>query len=277
MFQVVLLPLLFLFLSQSPDTVSDNATVENMPKDQLFPTYIADVNASNTSLNIQSVTKKGIPHTSELRLETKIGTSVPLIRINTNNERNSAYEVTLGGAMVQHSDILEAWDIYGWDGVVETAISYKYSDEWVYKFGYKHISSHLGDEYVIGNDADRTGYTRDDGILAVKYSPNKSASYYVELAYRYNENDAYPDAGPLGTQFGFEFFKKNYYWATDFKSTDESDWNVSFNTEVGKQYFVKSKNYNARIGISYYAGPAELREFYRYNEQRIAAGIWIDI
>ncbi len=74
---------------------------------------------------------------------------------------------------------------------------------WQWKFGFYHLSSHLGDEYMVRNDTlDRINFSRDCLVLGVGLYLNPNLRLYTEADYAY-----YTDGGtePWAFQFGAEY------------------------------------------------------------------------
>ena len=78
-------------------------------------------------------------------------------------------------------------------------------DNWQFKFAAYHLSSHLGDEFIIahlpGSLMDRINYVRDALVFGASYYPNPVMRLYSEAAYAVNVDGG---AEPWEFQFGTE-------------------------------------------------------------------------
>ena len=78
-------------------------------------------------------------------------------------------------------------------------------DKWQFKTGYYHLSSHLGDEYIIshpGSINSRLNYVRDSLVLGASYFPSPSLRLYSEAGYAFNaDGGAEPWEFQLGTEY----------------------------------------------------------------------------
>ena len=61
-------------------------------------------------------------------------------------------------------------------------------DRWSYRAGYYHISSHVGDEFLIANPAfNRINYVRDSLLAGASYDLSEITRIYGELGYAFGD------------------------------------------------------------------------------------------
>ena len=150
------------------------------------------------------------------------------------------------------------------------------------KFSYYHISSHLGDEYLITHPQaihDRINYSRDALTLAVGYFPWRDLRLYSEVGYA-----VWCDGGsrPWEFQFGVDYspVRPTTIWGAPFIALNghlhqELNYGGGFTAQAGVQW----RGQNGRLlraGFQYFNGMSEQYQFYRQFEQQIGGGIWYD-
>jgi hypothetical protein len=153
--------------------------------------------------------------------------------------------------------------------------------EWQFKVGYYHLSSHMGDEYAIRNNAldDRINYVRDAMVGGVSYYPNPMLRLYGEAAYAFNATGG---SEPWEFQFGFELAKAgptgadgSPFLAANLQMREEHDFGGALNTQAGWMWRSQTGRV-LRIGAQYYNGKSSQYQFFDDSEQQIGGGVWYD-
>jgi hypothetical protein len=152
---------------------------------------------------------------------------------------------------------------------------------WATKFGYYHLSSHAGDEYMINNPTFvRVNYVRDSLLAGVSYNPTVDTRLYAEVGYAAGHEEG---AEPLEFQFGAEyapyecdpcrgapFAAINGHFRQDF------GWIGSVNFITGWQWRGSESKRALRLGMQVYSGPSLQYEFLDRYERLAGLGIWYD-
>ena len=74
---------------------------------------------------------------------------------------------------------------------------------WEFKFGYYHLSSHLGDIYIENHPGiERISYKREQLVMGLAYRPVPSLRFYGEANWAFNENGG---SRPWEFQFGIDY------------------------------------------------------------------------
>ena len=151
---------------------------------------------------------------------------------------------------------------------------------WQGKFGYYHLSSHLGDEFMVRNHTlDRINYVRDSMIVGAGFFLNRNIRLYGETAWAF-----YTDGGaePWEFQFGVEYSpaEPTYEWAVPFFAINshlrqENDFGGNFTVQSGLQWRGHS-GHLIRIGMHYFNGMSDMYQFFRRHEEQIGLGLWYD-
>jgi len=132
--------------------------------------------------------------------------------------------------------------------------------QWQYKFGYYHISSHLGDEFLLKNPGfDRLNYSRDALVAGIGYFPNDFWRLYAELGWALIFTSG--GAEPWEVQTGFEYgtqcptgIRGAPYCAMNLHLREEVNWGGGLNVLAGWQWRGFHADHTFRAGFQYYNG-----------------------
>jgi hypothetical protein len=152
--------------------------------------------------------------------------------------------------------------------------------KWEFKFGYYHLSSHLGDMYMLSHpDFVRLNYVREQLVLGVAYRPIPDLRFYGEANWAFHVDGG---AQPWEFQFGIDYSpsQPNGFWGAPFAAINskvEEDLNYSGNVtvEAGWQWRGPT-GHTFRTGLEYFDGFSFERQFYNQYQQFIGAGVWYD-
>ncbi len=213
-------------------------------------------------------------------LETALGGRAGLLRYGTADAINpQGFQLDIEGAGLARVDPEEHSDLEGADFRFGCVGTWQYSP-WAYKAGYYHISSHMGDEFLLRTGAtDRRNYVRDALIFGARYDFTDDINLYGEVGYAPNHNGG---AEPLELQFGAEFNPKyptgpqgSPVLAINSHLREEFDFGGSVNVIWGWQW--KGETGSAfRVGMQYYNGPSIQWSFFDQHEEFVGGGMWFD-
>lgn len=149
------------------------------------------------------------------------------------------------------------------------------------KFGYAHLSSHAGDEYMINNPTfQRINYVRDSLLVALGYYVTDDIRVYGEIAYAAGHEDG---AEPLELQYGLEYSPVPYHGRTgapfaaaNCNLREELDFSGDFVVQAGWQWRRTVSGHRFRLGLQYYSGYSEQGEFFDQREEKFGFGMWFD-
>jgi hypothetical protein len=151
---------------------------------------------------------------------------------------------------------------------------------WEGKFGYYHLSSHLGDEFLeVHPGTTRINYVRDCLVLGIALRPCPDLRLYTEAGWAFNvEGGAEPwefqfgiDYSPLGPSgiLGAPFFAINGHLR------EEVDFGGGLTVETGWQWAGRT-GHLLRAGMHYFNGMSDQRQFFADHEELIGLGLWYD-
>lgn len=148
------------------------------------------------------------------------------------------------------------------------------------KLAFYHLSSHLGDEYMVRHSTlVRRNYSRDVLVWGHSYFLTPDIRLYGEAGWAYNYDGGtepwefqfgidYSPAGPSG-QRGAPFFAINGHLREEF------DFGGNLAVETGWQWRGNS-GHLFRLGMHYFQGMSDQWEFFDQYEEKLGFGVWYD-
>jgi hypothetical protein len=246
-----------------------------LPSGVLYPSYIAGTKEPRFGAAWLWERRRG------LIWETALGGRWGLFRHGTFGPHDArGFQLDVEGAALARVDPEEESDLEAVDfraGIVATWRE----GPWRLKAGYYHISSHLGDEFVIKNpDFTRLNYVRDSLIIGLMYDITPDLQIYGEFAPALNANGG---AEPGEFQFGIQYspyvvtgLRGAPFWAVNGHLRQEFNFGGSVNALAGWQWRGRNSNRTFRIGAQYYSGPSIQWSFLDRYESLVGVGMWFD-
>jgi hypothetical protein len=155
-------------------------------------------------------------------------------------------------------------------------------DNWQFKFGYYHLSSHLADEFAINNPgslADRINYVRDSLVAGASYYPHPAWRLYAEVGYAFFTAGG---AEPWEFQFGSEWSQPGPtglhgapFVALNAHLREEVDFGGDITAQAGWLWRGQSGQV-MRLGPYYFNGKSSQYQFFNDSEEQIGFGLWYD-
>lgn len=179
-------------------------------------------------------------------------------------------------------DIPEEVDVRSVDFRAGSQVSWSYRDDPRHRtrLGYYHISSHLGDEFLIKNsDYDRLNYARDVIILGHSYYFTQRFRVYGELGWAFYSKES----KPWEFQFGFEYAPYaatgpmgEPFFAVNAHLREDVQYSGNFVFQAGWAWVGEVPGRTLRTGLHYYNGKSSQYSFFNQFEQQIGYGLWYD-
>lgn len=189
------------------------------------------------------------------------------------------FQLDIEGAAFPRLDLDEERDLVACDYRFGVPLTYR-EGRWEYKFGYYHLSSHLGDEYMIKNPSvPRINYVRENLILGVAWFQTPWLRWYTEIGWAFSCDVAEPWEFQFGADYappGPTGFRGAPFWALNAYLREEVDYGGNFVAQVGWAWRGAPSGHLFRIGFEYYNGKASQFEFYDQFEDKIGLGMWYD-
>ncbi|MEZ6123970.1 MAG: DUF1207 domain-containing protein [Planctomycetaceae bacterium] len=149
------------------------------------------------------------------------------------------------------------------------------------KFGYFHVSSHVGDEYMVRHPTfERINFVRESLIWGASAQLNDNVRTYGEFAYAFHTSGG---ADKWQFQFGSEFAATPKFGRTgapflaaNMQLREETDYQAGTNIIAAWQWKGRETGHAFRLGAEYFNGPTNQFEFFRRYQNQLGLGAWFD-
>ena len=170
-----------------------------------------------------------------------VGGRVGILRYGTENDYwPQGWQLDIEGAAFPRLDLEHDEDLISCDfrgGLLSTTRQ----GPWETKFGFYHISSHIGDEYLQRyNDFTRLNYVRESLVLGGAVYLNPSLRLYAETGWAFQEDGG---AKPWEFQFGLDFSSTEpspptgaLFFAINSHLRQENDFGGNLTVQTGWQW-----------------------------------------
>lgn len=210
-----------------------------------------------------------------------LGGRVGLLRYGTSDgEYPEGWQLDIEGAAFPRLDPPEERDMVSADFRFGVPLTYG-EGPYQTKLAYYHLSSHIGDEYLLKHPGFvRNNYSRDALVWGQSVYLSENVRLYGEIEYAFIADGG---AEPWATQFGAEYspacmngFRGSPFAAVNAYLFEENDWGGIFTLQTGWQWRGGRSGKLLRIGLHYLSGKSPQLEFVGQHEEQIGGGIWYD-
>lgn len=190
------------------------------------------------------------------------------------------FQVDFYGAAIARLDLERQEDLDSCDYVFGLPFTYG-NEVWQTKFGYAHLSSHMGDEFAIEHPGalnDRVNYTRDSLVWGNSYYPIPAWRVYGEIGWAAHcDGFAHRWTSQFGTELSHPGPTCDWspFLAVNGRLREDADWVGDVNVQTGwlRRGILGQ---TLRLGFDYYNGKSSQSQFFNNYEQQIGAGVWYD-
>ena len=262
------------FLEEQVEPSGFHRAWEILPSGLIYKNYLADVKASRLAGRVVD-----IPHDSTF-LEANVGARVGLIRFGTYDSiRPEGFQLDVEGSAQVRLDIPEEVDVRSTD--YRGGIAATWGDRFLQtKLGYYHLSSHLGDEFVIKNPTfERQNFARDVLVIGRSVYLNEWVRVYGEAGWAFFSDVS----DPWEFQFGFDYaplYPTGRYGAPflagNVQLREEVNFGGNFSGQVGWAWRGEKSGNLFRVGFHYYNGESSQCSFFDEFEHQFGFGVWYD-
>lgn len=195
--------------------------------------------------------------------------------------RPQGYQLDLYGAAIARLDVENSQDLDSTDYVFGIPLTYGI-DEWQFKLGYAHLSSHLGDELAIrepGALNERVNYVRDSIVFGTSVYLLPEWRQYGEVGWAFHHSGG---AEPIEAQIGLELSPPGPsgrdvvpFLAINTHLRQEHDFGGDFSVQAG---WLRRGDFGQtlRFGAHFFNGKSSQFQFFDNSEVQIGLGIWYD-
>ena len=254
------------------------------PGSDLYPRAIADPLRPMFSLNSVAVNQSDLEGAGERRFGFRLGGRYGFLRIIHPRKQKPVLQLDVEGAFLGQFDRENQTDNIGWDGLYGVYLSWWSGGKLAASIGIKHISAHVGDEFIERTGRERINYTREAWVLGLSYSFTPNWRAYGAYGYAYdlrNVDLQRPGKAKVGLEFEsprrWWGRRTGYYVAMDATSFEENQWHTDLTLQAGLVIPVKKLARTYRFGLEFRDGRSLLGEFFQHQERHLALGFWMDL
>ena len=248
-----------------------------LPRDLIFSSFLAGVKESRIST-------VWFHDDSQGRLwDSTLGARVGLVRFGTGDDfpfYPQGWQLDVEAAGNPRLDLEDGRrDLVASDFRAGVPLTYG-QGRYQVKFAYYHLSSHLGDEFLLRTGATRINFVRDVLVWGHSYYLNDALRAYGEVGY-----GVHTDGGsePWEFQFGLDFapacstgFHGAPFFALNAHLREEFNFGGNFVAQAGWAWRKRRGGPLVRIGVQYYNGQSSQWQLFNTFEQQIGFGTWYD-
>lgn len=259
-----------------PDAPKSAWTSQILPQGLMYPSYLAGRKESRLQSIINYTEGYGA------LWDITLGGRAPIWRFGTTDSvQPEGWELELEGAALLRLDWERNRNLAATDYRVGVPLVYG-TKRWQFKTGYYHVSSHLGDNYLMDNFRPRVHYSRDSIMFGFAFKPIEDVRVYAELDYAFHVGET---TEPAEFQFGLEYsplfassmsnWVARPFFATHAHLYQERDFGGYWATQTGIQWRSASNNL-MRLGFEYFQGGDDEYQFHRHFQRKYGFGFWYD-
>lgn len=245
-----------------------------LPEGLIYRSYLAGVKEPRFAAHIVRLID------DSTIFDANLGTRVGLLRWGTGNPQHPrGFQIDAEGSAQVRLDIPEDVDVRSVDfraGLLAT-----WGDEFHQtKFGYYHLSSHLGDEFMMKNPGFmRVNYAKDVIILGHSIYVLGNLRLYAEAGWAFYDQIS----GQWEFQFGFDYAPMYAtgicgapFFAANVYLREEVNFGGNIVVQAGWAWRSDVSSPLLRMGVMYYNGESSQFSFFDAHEEQIGFGVWYD-
>lgn len=249
-------------------------TWQLLPEGLLYHNYLAGEKEPRTAATWLYDRHRG------LVWEAAVGSRWGLLRHGTEGTDAEGFQFDIEGGALVRIDPEDESDLEAADFRAGFVFTWR-EDRWRWKAGYYHISSHVGDEYLIRYPAyERVNYVRDSLLFGTTYDFTPEFQGYGEIGFALGAEGG---AEPVELQFGLQYspayatgLRGAPFAAINGHLRQELNFGGSVNVEAGWAWRGGRSNSLFRAGFQHYNGSSMQWSFVDRYESMTGGGIWFD-
>ncbi len=244
-----------------------------LPTDTIYPFYLGDVKASRLS----AIYSGG----EDQMLDATLGGRFGLLRYNRGRTGPFLHGAQLdveGSAQLRLSPS-DNMDFQSVDFRAGVPLSFGFGRLHT-RLGYYHLSSHVGDEFLLKRPRfNRLNFSRDVLYAGAGYWLTPQTRVYGESGWAFyndiSEEWEFMFGLERAPRFGTGVWGGLFY-AVHAHLREELDYSGHFTGQIGWAWRRDERSGVLRIGLNYFNGKSPQYSFFREHEQQLGLGLWYD-
>lgn len=247
---------------------------ELLPSDVIWHSYWASAKESRTS----AIAFEEFSDDLSL-LDVSLGGRTAILRDAAQNQNGmwQGWELQIEGAAMLRLNLDQNWDFDSVDFRFGVPLILA-RNQMHYKLAYYHLSSHVGDEFLVRNPGfTRINFSRDVLVVGASYFPAPALRLYGETGYAFYDDEG---SDPWEFQFGFDLAQPGPtgrqgtpFLAVNGHLREEVHFGGNFAIQGGWLWRGQTGRV-LRTGLHYYNGKSPQFEFFNTFEQHLGFGLW---
>jgi len=256
-----------------PTTIENGWGIVVLPQGVIYHSYLAGSKESRMGAQIFNRQHDGA------LFDGTLGARVGLLRIGP-ADKPLGFQIDAEGSAQVRLDPDDDVDVRSADFRAGVPFTYGWANKQI-KFGYYHLSSHVGDEFLLKHPGfPRLNFARDVLILGYSVYPTERLRLYGEVGWAF-----WSDVSePWEFQFGVEYaptqptgFRGEPFWAVNAHLRQEVNYGGGLTAQAGWAWRGDGPaGHLFRMGLHYYNGESPQFSFFDDFEQQIGFGVWYD-
>ncbi|MHB8973555.1 MAG: DUF1207 domain-containing protein [Pirellulaceae bacterium] len=245
-----------------------------LPNDLIYKSYLAGIKEPRSGTTLTSVENDG-------RLwEGILGARVGLLRYGDHDPMlPQGFQIDAEGAASVRLDVDQDVDVRATDYRVGIPFTYG-SGIHQWKFAFYHMSSHLGDEFVLRNMGyPRLNWSRNALVLGYSIYMTETLRLYSEAGWAFSSEIS----EPWEFQFGMDWapnaptgFRGAPFFAINGHLRQEVNYGGNLTVVTGWSWMSDRDRHLLRLGAQYYNGSNSQYSFFSQFEETFGLGMWYD-
>jgi hypothetical protein len=248
-------------------------TLHFLPRGFLYSTYWAS--SAEPSLGVRVIHERNLG----TLVDSSIGGRVGFLRFGP-RDRLEGWQLDLVAGVNLRQSAREGLDLQAADFRFDIPLTYRLGPHG-WKFGYYHVSSHVGDQFLLKNPGfERVNFIRDAFVLGYSYYVIPEMRLYAETGWGFNTDVS----RPWEFQFGLDYgpvrptgIHGSPFIALNGHLRQELSFGGNFALQAGWAWRGRGLNAGTlRTGLFYYDGGSPQFSFFANHERQIGWGLWYD-
>lgn len=249
-------------------------TPQLLPDGLIYRSYLAGVKESRLATNFDYLDDFG------WIWDITLGGRVGLFRFGSSDPvRPEGFQIDVEGSGQPRLNLEHDEDLIAADFRAGLPVTYGIGP-WQTKLAYYHLSSHLGDEYMLANPGfRRVNYARDALVLGQSYYVTPDLRLYGEFDWAFYSDISEPWAFQFGVDYSplaFNGARGAPFIALNGHLRQELNFSGNFVAQAGWQWRGLGRGRLLRIGAQYYNGLSNQYQLYNFFENKLGVGVWYD-
>lgn len=244
-----------------------------LPQGNLYGTYWASAAEPRMAVKVIEEQAHGT------LVDSEIAGRIGFVRFGS-PDRLEGWQFDLLGGVNLRQDPDEGLDMQATDYRFDLPLTYRNGPH-AFKIGYYHVSSHVGDEYLVRNQTlERDNFLRDVLNVGYSFNPIPELRLYGEVGYGFNVDISEPLEFQLGFDYGPATPTRIHgapFMAVNVHLREELNFGGNLALQAGWAWRGETLGAGIlRTGVYYYDGGSPQFSFHQKHETQVGWGLWYD-